>query len=169
MGPASEAPGMRSGRSVGAFRGRRGARPTTAGAGPGRRFGHRPRPLASSRQGRRITDLGPSFRSGEPTGTAPVLDPTDEGALETERWAARGGHSPETGRNGQASHALDATAPAPYSARDPRGRVSPPRVAAEGGGPAAAGGVRQAGSAPERGEESDRRPEPGGELRLSGL
>src|SRR6516225_7419136 len=63
MGPASEAPGMRSGRSVGAFRGRRGARPTTAGAGPGRRFGHRPRPLASSRQGRRITDLGPSFRS----------------------------------------------------------------------------------------------------------
>jgi len=54
---------MRSGRSVGAFRGRRGARPTTAGAGPGRRFGHRPRPWASSRQGRRITDLGPSFRS----------------------------------------------------------------------------------------------------------
>ena len=46
-----------------AFRGRRGARPTTAGAGPGRRFGHRPRPLASSRQSRRITDLGPSFRS----------------------------------------------------------------------------------------------------------
>jgi hypothetical protein len=41
----------------------------------------------------------------------------DEGALETERWAARGGHSPETGRNGRASQALDATAPVPYSTR----------------------------------------------------
>src|SRR5262249_21205513 len=49
----------------------------------------------------------------------------DEGALETERWAARGGHSPEMGRNGQASHALYATAPASYSAaadESPRGR-----------------------------------------------
>ena len=37
------------------------------------------------------------------------------GCWKRERWAARGGHSPETGRNGRASHALDVTAPASYS------------------------------------------------------
>ncbi len=47
--------------------------------------------------------------------TEMVTSGLNEGVLETERWAARGGHSPETGRNGLASHALYATAPASYS------------------------------------------------------
>src|SRR5262245_41359705 len=73
------------------------------------------------------------------------------------------------GRNGQASHALYATAPASYSAGDPRGRVPATGMAVGGGGPAAPRGARQARSATERGQEPDRGPGAGRGVWLPGL
>src|SRR6266508_278401 len=73
------------------------------------------------------------------------------------------------GRNGLASHALFATAPAPYSTGDPRERPLAECVAAEGGGPAAPRGTRQARSATERREEPDRGPDEGRGVRVLGF
>jgi hypothetical protein len=73
------------------------------------------------------------------------------------------------GRNGRASHALNATAPASYSTGDSRERSVARGLAAEGGGPAAAGGARETRSALERGEEPSRGPDAGGGVRIFGL